>query len=68
MVVTVYITCVLLAIVNTWYLTTLLKFKKELLVSAASPEQLKETRVSINLCMMIYLVDILFAAITTNIA
>jgi ABC-type glucose/galactose transport system permease subunit len=59
-----YIACVLLAVMNTWYLTTQLKFKKELAVAGGSPEQLKETRITIGLCMFIYLVDIMFAAIT----
>ncbi|EEJ8282792.1 hypothetical protein QFB08_003706 [Salmonella enterica] len=68
MVMTVYIACVLLAVMNTWYLTIQLKLKKELAVSGGSPEQLKETCISIGLCMFIYLVDIMFAAITAAVA
>lgn len=67
MVVTVYITCILIAVINTWYLTIFLKLKKELATSADSSEQLKEPRISIGLCMLIYLVDILFASVTTTI-
>ncbi|EEH8383405.1 hypothetical protein G3142_005482 [Salmonella enterica subsp. enterica serovar Montevideo] len=68
MVVTVYIACVLIAVMNTWYLTNQLKFKKELAASDGSAEQLKETRISIRLCMLIYLVDFMFAAITAEVA
>lgn len=68
MIVTVYIVYILIAVINTWYLITQLKFKKELAASAASPELLKETRISIGFCMLIYLVDILLASITTTIA
>ncbi|HBA9100111.1 TPA: hypothetical protein J1302_002264 [Escherichia coli] len=67
MVVTIYIACVLIAVMNTWYLTTQLKFKKELAASGGSHKQLKETRISIVICMLIYLVNILFAAITTSV-
>ncbi|WP_370609722.1 hypothetical protein NMD12_10955 [Citrobacter portucalensis] len=67
MLATIFIAYVLIAVMNTWYLTSLLKFKKELAASGASPEQFKETRISIGLCMLIYLVDIMFAAITTSI-
>lgn len=67
MVVTVYITCILIAVINTWYLTIFLKLKKELATSADSSEQLKEPRISIGFCMLIYLVDILFASVTTTI-
>ncbi|EEY6643894.1 TPA: hypothetical protein H7C42_004544 [Escherichia coli] len=65
---TIYIAYILIAVMNTWYLTTQFKLKKELAVSGSSPEQLKENRISIGLCMLIYLVDILFATITTSVA
>lgn len=68
MVVTIYIACVLIAVMNTRYLATQLRLKKELVAPGGSHEQLKETRISIGLCMLIYLVNILFAAITTSVA
>ena len=68
MIVTIYIAYILIAVMNTWYLTTQFKLKKELAVSSSPPEQLKENRISIGLCMLIYLVDILFATITTSVA
>ena len=68
MVVTIYIAYFLIAVMNTWYLTTQLKLKKQLMTSAVSSEQLKEIRISIGLCMFVYLADILFAVITANIA
>lgn len=67
MVVTIFIAYILIAVMNTCYLASQLKFKKELAALGASPEQFKETRISIGLCMLIYLIDILFAAITSSI-
>ncbi|HBA7814025.1 TPA: hypothetical protein J1Z50_002930 [Escherichia coli] len=67
MIVTIYIAYILIGVMNTWYLTTQFKLKKELTVSGSSPEQFKENRIAIGLCMLIYLVDIMFAAITTSI-
>ncbi|MBW5823284.1 hypothetical protein [Yersinia enterocolitica] len=67
MVITIYITYVLLAVINTWYLVNLIKLKKKLVTSAGDSKQLKETRISIALCMFIYLADILFATVTTTV-
>lgn len=67
MLVTIYIAYVLIAVINTWYLTTQCKLKKELVTSSCSLEQLKDLRINIRLCMLIYLVDILFVAITTTV-
>ena len=51
MVVTIYIACVLISVMYTWYLMTQLRFKKEFAASGGSHEQLKETRISIGLCL-----------------
>lgn len=67
MLVTIYIAYFFIAIINTWYLTTQLKLKKELITLPGSLKQLKDLRINIGLCMFIYLIDILFVVITSTV-
>jgi|UPI00051729E5 hypothetical protein len=67
MLVTIYIAYFFIAIINTWYLTTQLKLKKELITLPGSLKQLKDLRINIRLCMFIYLIDILFVVITSTV-
>ncbi|KAJ95954.1 hypothetical protein DF41_23345 [Raoultella planticola] len=67
MLVTIYIAYFFITIINTWYLTTQLKLKKELITLPGSLKQLKDLRINIRLCMFIYLIDILFVVITSTV-
>lgn len=55
MVATIFITYILIAVMNTWYLTSLLKFKKELAASGLPLNSLKRlASVSDFACLFIW--------------